>query len=811
MAWFDMLSLHETRHMVQYDALNRGLNRLFYLLGGQSGLTVGIYWGIPEWFLEGDAVSAETLYSNSGRGRDPVFHQHLKEIVLNEDFSFGKMVNRSYKDFIPNEYELGYFLTSYIRNTYGDERWNQILDYTSALPFPAFGLYLGGKSVSGHSWSDLYKAMADDLKDQWTRRDRAVEAIANIKITEPEENYTLWEPLLFQEDRILARKRALNETASLVEITPEGETSLMRVPPSSDLTVNGDKAVWTYENHSALNDGESWSDLVLADLARGEKKYLTEKKRYLTPAFSPDGLTLAVVEWTTDLNCNVLVLDAGEGGVLERYALPDHQFAAYPCWDEKGNRIFFTVQGEAGRAIAGLERETGTLTFYTDFSSETVKRLHCRDGVLYYCSNYSGYENVMSLNLETGEAFQISSRLNGMRNPLTGCYNGENVILYSEYTSVKGEQLALQKNDPERWILLESVNRNPFLYYPQPDNPFFLSVPEKGISEDYRDWEIEEYKAASDWGRIHSWGLAIDPENETVLSFYLTAENIFSTLDWSLGGSVDINEKSGGSFLNLNWTGRFPDISWQNSCWNRDVDGVPSYDLSSDLLFSLPVNLDGDLWFHRLIPYAGAGVETFFSVESGESENLSSPLHYGFRWLSALPGSSRSLNPLWGVFLKTHYTHTPLQEDDLSLFSSTLGFYLPGGFRNTGIVLEGSYETQTGFRQSRVIFSRGYDAIKEDNLYQFSAGYVFPIAYPDLAIGSWSYINRIRGELFYDRTGLYDTPSAIDEYSSAGIELNFDFIPFNVKSFPLNLGVRLSWLIEKKEPVVQILFMTFDL
>ena len=811
MAWFDMLALHETRHMVQYDALNRGLNRLFYFAGGQSGLTVGIYWGIPEWFLEGDAVSAETLYSGSGRGRDPVFHQHLKEIVLNEDFSFGKMVNRSYKDYIPNEYELGYFLTSYMRNTYGEESWNQILNYAAALPFPAFGFYLGARSVSGKSWSDLYKAMAAELKDQWTRRDRAVETIGNTKITGPEKNYTLWDPLLFQEDRILARKRALNETASLVEITPEGETFLVRVPSSSDLTVSGDIAVWTYENPSVLNDGESWSDLVRVDLKRGEKKYLTKRKRYLTPAFSPDGLTLAVVEWTADLSCHILVLDAGDGRVLERYALPDHLFAAYPCWDEKGNRIFFTVQGKAGRAIAGLVRETGDLIQFTDFSSESVKRLHCHEGILYYCSNYSGYENVMSLNPETGEQFQISSRLNGMRNPLTGRYDGENFILYSEYTSVTGEQLALQKNNPDLWVPGEEVNQNPFLYYPQPDNPLVLSFPEKGIAEDCRDWEIKEYKAGSDWGRVHSWGLTVDPENETVLSLYVTAENLFSTLDWSLGGSADINEKSGGAFLDLNWTGRFPDISWQNSCWNREVEAVPSHDLSSDILFSLPVNLDGDLWYHRLTPYAGAGVETFVSVGSGEAEELSSPLSYGFRWLSILPGSSRSLNPLWGVSLKTHYTHTPLQEEDLSLFSSTLGFYFPGGLRNTGIYLKGSYENQTGFRQSRVLFTRGYDAVKEDNLHQVSASYVFPIAYPDLAMGSWAYVKRIRGEFFYDSTGLYDSPGAVEEYSSVGGEINIDFIPFNVKSFPLNLGVRFSWLIEKKEPVIQILLMTFDL
>jgi hypothetical protein len=820
MAWFDLLSLHETRHMIQYDALNRRLNRLFYFLGGQSGLTVGIYWGIPEWFLEGDAVAAETLYSDSGRGRDPAFHQQLKEIVLNEEFSYAKMVNRSYKDYVPNEYELGYFLTSYLRNSYGEDSWNLVLDSVSALPFPAFGLYVGAKSVSGLSLADLYKEMAADLKDQWTRRDQAVELITNEKITAPGRTYTLWEPLSFETDRILARRTALNRTASLVEITPEGERDLIRVPSSSDITVHGDKAVWTYENHSALNDGESWSDLVLVDLKKGSREYLTRKQRYLTPSFSPDGRFLAVVEWAEELKSHILVLDAEVGLVLERYTLPDQLFAAYPCWSEEGEQVFFTVQGKNGRAIACLDRKTRVITILTEFSSETVKRLHYSDRTLFYSSNYSGYENVMMLKLETGELFQISSRLNGMRNPLTGRFRGEDVILYSEYTSLKGEQLALQKNIPSLRIPGKSIEKTPFLYYPLQDNPALLSFNEKGIStesEDSGNWEIEEYKLSSDWGRIHSWGLGTDPESDTALSLYLMAEDIFGTLDWNLGGSVDVNETSdgeisAGAFLNLNWTRRFPDISWQNSYWQRDVDSLTSHDLSSDLRFSLPLNLDGDLWYHRLTPYAGAGVETFIPVETGQAEGLTSPLHYGLLWYSALPGSSRSLNPLWGVSLRTYYTHTPLQEDDLSLFSTSLGFYLPGGFRNTGFYLQGSYEHQTGYRQSRVIFSRGYDAVKEDNLYQYSGSYVFPIAYPDLALGSWAFIKRVRGKLFYDNTGLYEAPgSAVENFSSVGGVLKFDFIPLNVRHFPLNLGVRFSWLIEEKEPVVQVVFMTLDL
>ena len=68
--WYELLGLHETRHMVQMDALNRRFIRFLYYIGGEMAQTGGIHLSIPRWFLEGDAVLAETAYSNSGRGRE---------------------------------------------------------------------------------------------------------------------------------------------------------------------------------------------------------------------------------------------------------------------------------------------------------------------------------------------------------------------------------------------------------------------------------------------------------------------------------------------------------------------------------------------------------------------------------------------------------------------------------------------------------------------------------------------------------------------------------------------------------------------
>ena len=122
-------------------------------------------------------------------------------------------------------------------------------------------------------------------------------------------------------------------------------------------------------------------------------------------------------------------------------------------------------------------------------------------------------------------------------------------------------------------------------------------------------------------------------------------------------------------------------------------------------------------------------------------------------------------------------------------------------------MLSCNVENQTGNYSSRVLFSRGYEADTAGQLYQFKGNYAFPLFYPDLALGSFSYIKRIKGNLFYDYTGLYENKTEQGRFQSVGAELSMDFTALNFKNLPLNMGVRFSWLIEEEKPVVEFMFM----
>lgn len=66
--WLKHLVTHEYRHAVQYGNLyRRFMKGLGYVLGQQAGFVSSVL--VPVWFLEGDAVMAETQMSSFGQPR----------------------------------------------------------------------------------------------------------------------------------------------------------------------------------------------------------------------------------------------------------------------------------------------------------------------------------------------------------------------------------------------------------------------------------------------------------------------------------------------------------------------------------------------------------------------------------------------------------------------------------------------------------------------------------------------------------------------------------------------------------------------
>jgi hypothetical protein len=127
--WHKTLALHEYRHVQQFNNFRKGLSKAFYILFGEEGQSLANSVAIPDWFWEGDAVYQETHFSNQGRGRLPYFFNDYKSIwASNKKYSWMKMRNGSFRDFVPDHYHLGYMLVAYGYEKYGEYNWRDVTD-----------------------------------------------------------------------------------------------------------------------------------------------------------------------------------------------------------------------------------------------------------------------------------------------------------------------------------------------------------------------------------------------------------------------------------------------------------------------------------------------------------------------------------------------------------------------------------------------------------------------------------------------------------------------------------------------------------
>lgn len=137
--------------MVQFGNVNRSTVKVFgYLFGQQAPLlATGL---LPFWFIEGDAVMAETQMSSFGRGLQPSFTMHYR--ALGDEILRSRNPDKwfcgSYKDYVPSHYELGFQLVSYADRRYDEYIGASITRYTSDYPILIFTTQARAEQILRH-------------------------------------------------------------------------------------------------------------------------------------------------------------------------------------------------------------------------------------------------------------------------------------------------------------------------------------------------------------------------------------------------------------------------------------------------------------------------------------------------------------------------------------------------------------------------------------------------------------------------------------------------------------------------------------
>ena len=229
--WYELLALHEMRHVVQYDRMRRGLVRLVGVLSGEMGESVMVHLLTPLWFWEGDAVGIETALSQTGRGRNPLFALDIRALLLaGRRYSYYKAYFRSYRDWYPNHYQLGYFLATYVKRRYGPETWDKVLGSTTWGWHP-FAFSLSLKKHTGASAPQIYERTMDELTELWQTQQKdlpttSARVLAGQNRSGIWTNYKYPQPLA--DGSVLASKSGLADPATLVRLHPDGREERVR-------------------------------------------------------------------------------------------------------------------------------------------------------------------------------------------------------------------------------------------------------------------------------------------------------------------------------------------------------------------------------------------------------------------------------------------------------------------------------------------------------------------------------------------------------------------------------------------------------
>ena len=604
--WLKQLSIHEYRHYIQMSKLNQGFTKwMSWLLGEQgTGITLGLFE--PTWFMEGDAVVAETAYSNSGRGRLPSFELELRSQVIDKNiYSYDKAIYGSYKDFVPDYYEIGYQIVAFARKTYGAKIWDSTLNIMAHRPFIITPFNKGIKNSTGLNKTELYKKTLTDLGEQWKKQKQELTYTAFNNITKNTDS-KYWKykyPAYINDSTIFAEKSGLDDIARFVAINKRtGKEKIIFTPgiyftdniisvqhfsgsftktnnnkpgtlTADNITLGKSLVVWTEKVLDKRWLNRSYSVIKILDLKTLKARTLTRKSRYFAPGISPDGMTIVASKVTDDNYYSLVLIDVRSGKEIKTIAESKKDFYITPSWTPDSKQIVAIILNNKGKRIDIINpvnkmSRTLVASSYMDLYNPKVFGKY-----VFYDSPYSGIDNIYASDTATGKVYQITSSKYGAYNAdfLPTPYSQLPAkFVYSDY-SANGFDLVEVVYKPETWVPLERTKDNSVKMYEA------LQKQENGNLDNdtvnLTTYKSKKYNKFLNLINLHSWAPAyLDVNNINIKpGLSLLTQNLLSTAIATTGLYYNTNEGHTRYFADISYAGFYPVFNLHYDYGARDI------------------------------------------------------------------------------------------------------------------------------------------------------------------------------------------------------------------------------------------------
>lgn len=822
--WLEELALHEFRHLVQMDKIQSEMPGIIKAILGEqaTAIIVGAY--LPFWFLEGDAVVTETALSNSGRGRMAAFKMETKaQLTETGKYSFDKAYLGSYKDYVPDHYKLGYWMVGKSREKYGTGIWSNTLKKIGQQPFSIWPLNSTVKKTTGLHTKQLYNEIFDNLTSEW-KQDLSKKSTDLISIVSPKKrSYTQYlYPEFYKDSLIFAYRTSMDDIGRFVLIYRDKSEEVVFTPGAifeESVSMRNNLIIWA-ERRADLR----WthSDRSVIQIYNIENKSLREIKnenKLFSPVISPDLKSFAAVEIDPGNNFYLSVFDLATGQLKDRFKTNDNQYFFTPCWDEKGEKLFVVCLLEKGKYLASLDIKTKHFERLTENTFANVKNPVYANGQISFSADFSGTDNLYSLDIKSKRISELTSVRFGADYPSVS----GNKALFSNYTS-SGFQLAT--------ITLDTFSRSKEIKDIQLETDELaqnLAAQEIGIPDfsnpDSVKYSSTKYSKIGHLFNFHSWAPAYIDVNSYEISpgISMFSQNKLGTAETRLGYDYNVADRTGRYKLGFKYSGLFPEINAELSFGNEasnyfqikntvnklneiiksdtTVQRFTWKELTANLNVRLPLNFSKGKYSRIFYPEVKYNFNQVIHNGTTPDNFYSGTYHalaYRLYFYNLLAQSNRDLMPRWGQQFDLIYRYTPFIGNDLGTlagFQSALFF--PGLTKHSGLRVYQGYQekrfTKSYNFSNFVHFPRGFNGYQNNKAYSLSVDYKFPICYPDFSVGKLAYIKRLKSSVFFDYSWLSVPvdkngtifPNAHEmELKSFGLELTSDlhllrfFAPF---------------------------------
>lgn len=809
--WLNELALHETRHVAQLDALRTGVTKIgSYILGQQF---VGAIAALPpRWFFEGDAVYSETVFSNSGRGRSATFAMEYRALSLEKNiYSYEKALLGSYKDYVPDIYQMGYPMVKKARELFSTDVFAKSLKYTGRNPYLYFSFGLSLKKRHNYNNVSLYKLTFNELKDSWKKQDTANTYDQwPIKGIRSYTNYN--HPVYLDGQTLLTEKSGLTETRKMVLLNKEGkEKHLFYTGGNSGNRISHYKnqIMWSENRNDMRWQNRTYSEIVIYDL--DNRRFKRFRKNWLfSPVFSLDGSSIAAVKETPQYSSSLVILNPNTGEIVREVNAPENVHLQFPVW-LNSTEILCIASGYSGKSILKLTKdnvwETVTPTSFRNISSFCIAK-----NKILLAGERNGTNNIFSFDLADSSFSLVTFSRFGAFEPYFDANQG--LLYFSTYTA-NGYRTAFIPWNPEK-----PSKEVPYINNEEPYSKQSNLLNSQAFTNT-ANYPVKSYSKITNLFNFHSWMPAYynyDVTNFSNPSVYpglmLLSQNLLGTMISSFGYSY----QNGHSHLraNISYKALYPVISWSIDAGGpvSRIYGSESIPLrmnsaiNSTLKISLPLSFSQRHLISGAVPYIEWKYNRnayFIKSDSSYLQEMNF-INFGVNAYRYTKMAIRDIFPRWGFSTSFKMHTTPFENKAYNnIYAASIRIYLPGIIQNHSLRFQYGYQYQNPKRYlygSVLSFPPGYVTGRSEEMYNFEAAYALPLFYPDIHAGPLAYIKRIRTNVFYNTALNYYHRSGTsiiskDILRSVGTDIIAD-VHFLRLMFPFEVGVRFSYLPKEK-------------